>query len=68
MEAKKLYNNNVMDFGVFVLKNVEVQNLEDFISHWKLELWEILFFCEFKLKGGLLKAKLSNNRLVVRKL
>jgi hypothetical protein len=68
MEAKKLYNNSVMDFGVFVLKNVEVQNLEDFRSHWKLELWEILFFCEFKLKGGLLKTKLSNNRLVVRKL
>jgi hypothetical protein len=57
-----------MDFGVFVFENVEVQNIEDFISHWKLELWEILFFCEFKLKGGILKAKLGNNILVVKKL
>ncbi len=53
---------------MFVLENVEVQNIEDFISHWKLELWEILFFCEFKLKGEILKAKLGNNILVVKKL
>ncbi len=57
VEAKKFYNNIVMDLGVFILENVKVQSLEDFISHQKLELWEILFFCEFELKGGILKTK-----------
>jgi hypothetical protein len=42
---------------VFIFKIVEVENLEDFISHWKLELWESLFYHEFKLKGGVLKNK-----------
>jgi len=44
MEAKKLYNSTVMDLGVSIFKNVEVQNLENFISHWKVELWENCFF------------------------
>jgi hypothetical protein len=33
MDAKKFYNNIVMDLGVFILNNVKVQSLEDFISH-----------------------------------
>jgi hypothetical protein len=57
VEAKKLYNNTITDLGVSILENAEVQSLEDFISHWKLELWEFLFFHEFKLKGGILKNK-----------
>jgi hypothetical protein len=42
---------------VSILKNVEVHNLEYFISDWKLELWEFVFYFEFKLKGGILKNK-----------
>ncbi len=42
---------------VFISLKVSKLNLEDFINHWKLELWEILFFHEFKLKGGILKNK-----------
>jgi hypothetical protein len=57
MEAKKLFNNTITNLGVFIFKIVEVENLEDFISHWKLELWESLFYHEFKLKGGVLKNK-----------
>jgi hypothetical protein len=57
VEAKKIYNNIVTNLGVSILGSVKVQSLEDFISHWKLELWESLFFREFKLKGGILKNK-----------
>ncbi len=52
MKAKKLDNNIVTDHDVPILENVEVQRLEDFISHQKLELWES-FLCAFKLKGGI---------------
>jgi len=55
VEAKELFNNTVTNLGVSILEIVEVENLEDFISHWKLELWESLFYHEFKLKGGILK-------------
>ncbi len=57
MEAKKLFNSIITNLGVFIFKIVKVENLEDFISHWKLELWESLFYHEFKLKGGVLKNK-----------
>jgi hypothetical protein len=56
VEAKELFNNTVTNLGVSILEIVEVENLEDFISHWKLELWESLFYHEFKLKGGILKS------------
>jgi hypothetical protein len=58
VEAKNLHNSIVMDLGVSILKSVKVRSLEDFISHWKLELWESLFFCEFKFKGGTPKNKI----------
>jgi len=29
----------------------------NFINHWKLEFWELMFFHEFKFKGGILKNK-----------
>jgi hypothetical protein len=57
VEAKKFYNSIVTDLGVFILESVEVQSLENFINHLKLELWESLCSCEFKLKGGILKRK-----------
>jgi hypothetical protein len=38
MEAKKFFINIVTNLGVSILESVEVQNLEDFISHWKPEL------------------------------
>jgi hypothetical protein len=43
MEVKKFFNCTAMDLGVSIFKSVEVQSLEDFISHWKLELWEFIF-------------------------
>jgi hypothetical protein len=58
VETKKLSNSTVTDLGVFIFESVKVENLEDFISHLKLELWESLFYCEFKLKGGILKNKI----------
>ncbi len=57
MEAKRLYDSIVTDLGVSILANVKFYGLEDFISHWKLELWETLFYCEFKFKGRILKSK-----------
>lgn len=57
VEAKKFYNNIVMDLGISILENDKVQRLEDFISHQKLELWKTLFFREFELKGGIFKNK-----------
>jgi hypothetical protein len=57
MAAKKLFNNTITDLGLSIFKNIKVQSLEEFISHWKLELWELLFYHEFKLKGGILKSK-----------
>ncbi len=57
MEAKKLFNSTFTNLGVSILEIVKVENLEDFISHWKFELWEFLFYREFKLKGGILKNK-----------
>ncbi len=56
MEANKLFNSIITCLGVSILKSVEVQSLEGFISHWKLELWEFMFYV-FKLKGGILKIK-----------
>jgi hypothetical protein len=56
VEAKKFFTSNrVMDLDVSILESVEVESLEDFISHWKIELSESLFYREFKLKGGILK-------------
>ncbi len=57
MEAKKLFDNIVTNLGVSIFNTVKVQSLENFISHWKLELWKSLFYREFKLKGGILKNK-----------
>ncbi len=68
MEAKKLYNNIVTDLGVFILERFKVQSLEDFISHWKLKLREILFLVNSSSKVESSKAILGNNKLVVRKL
>jgi hypothetical protein len=57
VEAKKLFDNIVTNLGVSIFNTVKVQSLENFISHWKLELWKSLFYREFKLKGGILKNK-----------
>jgi hypothetical protein len=57
VEAKKLFDNIVTNLGVSIFNIVKVQSLENFISHWKLELWKSLFYREFKLKGGILKNK-----------
>jgi hypothetical protein len=46
-----------MDLGVYVLESVTIHNLEDFINHWRLELWESVFFHEFKQKGAIFKIK-----------
>ncbi len=51
-----------MDLGGFIFDYVEFQSLEDFINHLKLELWESLCSCEFKLKGGILKIKTSQQQ------
>ncbi len=51
------WTNIVIDLGMSILESVKVQSLENFISHWKIELWESLFFHEFKFKGGILKNK-----------
>jgi hypothetical protein len=47
----------MVDLGVSILGFMEVQNIQDFIKHWRLELWEMVFFQEFKQKGGILKRK-----------
>jgi hypothetical protein len=57
MDANKLFNSTIMNLGVFILKSVKVLSLESFISHYKLALWEYLFYHEFKLKGGILRNK-----------
>jgi hypothetical protein len=56
VKASKLFENMV-DLGVSILGFMEVQNIQDFIKHWRLELWEMVFFQEFKQKGGILKKK-----------
>jgi len=33
VEATKFFNNTIMDLGVSIIDGVEVQSLEDFISH-----------------------------------
>lgn len=54
----KLFDNIVKDLGVSILEFVEVhEGIVDFITHWKLQLWEIAFFMKFKHKGGVLKIK-----------
>jgi hypothetical protein len=54
----KLFDIIVKDLGVSILEFVEVhEGIVDFITHWKLQLWEIVFFTEFKHKGGVLKSK-----------
>jgi hypothetical protein len=63
LEARKLFDIAMMDLGVSVLEHVIVQSLEDFISHWRLELWEIVFSCEFKHKGAILKNKIWNQQI-----
>jgi hypothetical protein len=47
---------------VFILEFVTVHSLEDFISHWRLELWESVFFCEFKQKGAIFNNKTLNQQ------
>jgi hypothetical protein len=43
MKASKLFENMV-DLGVSILEFMEVQNIQDFIKHWRLELWEMVLF------------------------
>lgn len=38
--GQEAFNNIVTDHNVSILNGVKVQNLEHFISHWKIELWE----------------------------
>jgi len=47
-KTKKIFDNTVTDLGVFVLESITIESMEDFINHWRLELWEIIFFHEFK--------------------
>lgn len=61
--AKKFFDNTVTDLGVFVLESITTESMEDFINHQRLELWEIIFFHEFKQKGVILKNKTWNQQI-----
>jgi hypothetical protein len=39
------------------LNLIEVQLLAEYIKHWQLEVWEIVFFYEIKHKNMIIKNK-----------
>jgi hypothetical protein len=68
MEASELFENMVKDLGVSILDYVEMYNIEYFIKRWRLELWELAFFHEFKPKEGTSKVKPKTNNMELRRL
>ncbi len=57
MEAIKLFNSTAKDLNVTIDQLVKVFSLLDYIQNWRLELWDLVFYREFKMKGGITQGK-----------
>jgi hypothetical protein len=57
MEAIKLFSLSIRDFHVTIEQSMKDSSLIDYIHKWRLELWESLFYKEFKIKGGITRGK-----------
>jgi hypothetical protein len=53
VEANKLYNSIIQNLEMSLRKVWKFENILDFLIKWRLELWEIGFFQEFRQKGGI---------------
>ncbi len=62
IEARKFFDIILTKLEVSILEFIIVQNLKDFISHERLELWKSVIFREFKQKGAILKNKTWNQQ------
>jgi hypothetical protein len=67
IEARKFLDIIVTNLKVFVLKSITVQSLEDFISHWRLELQESVFFVNSNKKVQYSRARPKTKKLVVKR-
>ncbi len=57
MEVIKLFDST-RDLNVTIDQLMKVSSLLDYIQKWKLELWELVFYKEFKVKGGIIRKKM----------
>jgi len=53
VKGKKLDVSMVKDFGLSVGDTSELLSFLDYIKEWRLTIWEIAFFQEFKSKDGI---------------
>jgi hypothetical protein len=57
VEAIKLSNLIIRDLYVTIDQLVKVSSFINYIQKWILELWELVFYREFKVKGGITRGK-----------
>jgi hypothetical protein len=56
-EGKKLYVSIVMDLALSIMDTSKLLSLSDYVKEWRLIIWEIAFFREFKSKDGIWRNK-----------
>jgi len=57
VEAQKLFNSSANNLHVSIDPTMKVISLVAYTEKWKRKLWEIAFYREFKMKGGIMKGK-----------
>jgi hypothetical protein len=57
VEVIKLFDSTTRDFNVTIDQSVKVPSLFDYIQKWRLELWGLVFYQEFKVRGGITQGK-----------
>ncbi len=58
VEVIKLFNFTTRDLNVTIDQSIKVLSFLDYIWKWRLELWELVFYEEFKVKGGITQRKM----------
>jgi len=52
-----LFDSTTRDCNVAIDQFMKVMFLLKYIQKWRLELWELVFYQEFKVKGGIAQGK-----------
>jgi hypothetical protein len=64
IEVLKLFDATISDFSLVVRKVLDMISLSSYIHQWRLVVWEICFFWEFKPKDGIRRIKSWGQQLM----
>jgi hypothetical protein len=71
IEVLKLFDATISNFSLVVRKVLDMISLSSYIQQWRLVVWEICFFWEFKPKDGIRRIKSwgqqFRNKMVVKR-